>query len=192
MTASPPAETHAAVRKLIGPSPFCRDCADGDGLHCSNRKGKFCTGILFDWKQVALVEALLSDRDSLAAENERLTAELRRVEADNFALAANQCAGGYGDDYGNHRCRLVETAEGERNLAESARERSEAALANLRKAMPSSLVGTVVAAVAARADAYRGDAKKDALADLEAVVAWANLVGSGLPPSEPAGESNHG
>jgi hypothetical protein len=31
---------------------------------------------------------------------------IKELEKENFALAADQCHAGYGDDYGHHRCRL--------------------------------------------------------------------------------------
>lgn len=31
------------------------------------------------------------------------------LEKENFALAANQCHAGYGDDYGNHRCEKIDS-----------------------------------------------------------------------------------
>ena len=33
------------------------------------------------------------------------------LENENFALAANQCHDGYGDEYGNHRCRYQDEIE---------------------------------------------------------------------------------
>jgi hypothetical protein len=35
---------------------------------------------------------------------------IARLHAENFALAANQCHAGYGDEYGNHRCRDQDAA----------------------------------------------------------------------------------
>jgi hypothetical protein len=34
--------------------------------------------------------------------------EIARLKAECFALAANQCHAGYGDDYGNHRCEKID------------------------------------------------------------------------------------
>ena len=61
------------------------------------------------------IEALEADvvkweeyaNDMLDGKNERIVA----LEKECFALAANQCRAGYGDDYGNHRCKRVETLE---------------------------------------------------------------------------------
>lgn len=41
---------------------------------------------------------------------ERAADEINRLQKENFALASNQCHDGYGDDYGNHRCREVDKA----------------------------------------------------------------------------------
>jgi hypothetical protein len=39
-----------------------------------------------------------------------LSAEIERLNAENFALAADQCHAGYGDEGGNHRCKEVDAA----------------------------------------------------------------------------------
>lgn len=39
--------------------------------------------------------------------------EIAALKAENAALAADQCHAGYGDDYGNHRCRDVDNARAE-------------------------------------------------------------------------------
>lgn len=38
----------------------------------------------------------------------QLEAEVARLKAECFALAANQCHASYGDDYGNHRCEKID------------------------------------------------------------------------------------
>jgi hypothetical protein len=38
----------------------------------------------------------------------QLQAEVKRLEDENFALAANQCHDGYAGEYGHHMCREVE------------------------------------------------------------------------------------
>lgn len=39
---------------------------------------------------------------------DRAANEIERLWEENSALASNQCHDGYGDDYGNHRCRVVD------------------------------------------------------------------------------------
>jgi len=59
------------------------------------------------------IEALEADvvkweeyaNDMLDGKNERIEA----LEKECFALAANQCNFGFGDDYGHHRCKRIET-----------------------------------------------------------------------------------
>lgn len=62
--------------------------------------------------------------DRSPAALEALTAEVIRLRAECFALAAGACSGHYGDDYGNSRCSLVDVQ----------RTRAEAAEALLREA----------------------------------------------------------
>jgi hypothetical protein len=49
-------------------------------------------------------------RPSEWAEDEvtKLRAEVKRLEDENFALAANQCHDGYAGEYGHHMCGEVE------------------------------------------------------------------------------------
>jgi ABC-type proline/glycine betaine transport system substrate-binding protein len=42
-----------------------------------------------------------------------LIASWRDLVAENFALAANQCHDGYGDEWGNHCCRSIDKAVSE-------------------------------------------------------------------------------
>jgi hypothetical protein len=49
--------------------------------------------------------ALLGIQDSTQTPAEAI----RELQAECFALAANQCHAGYGDDYGNHRCEKIDT-----------------------------------------------------------------------------------
>lgn len=46
----------------------------------------------------------------LASALEALSAELDQEREAAFALSADQCEGGYGDEHGNHRCTLVDEA----------------------------------------------------------------------------------
>jgi len=70
----------------------------------------------------ARIEALEADvvkweeyaNDMLDGKNERIEA----LEKECFALAANQCRAGYGDDYGNHRCKHIEDLEAARDAVE--------------------------------------------------------------------------
>jgi hypothetical protein len=58
-----------------------------------------CTDCLnTGWDQGAPYEA----REALA--------EIARLQAENFALAANQCHDGYSDEGGSHRCKEVDNA----------------------------------------------------------------------------------
>ena len=64
-------------------------------------------GVRFEVNGVELASLIHSWRErtaALAAER----AKVERLERENFALAANQCHAGYGDDYGNHRCREID------------------------------------------------------------------------------------
>jgi hypothetical protein len=47
-----------------------------------------------------------------AAEDKRIH-DTDALRAENFALAANQCDDGYGDEWGNHRCRAIDRAVSE-------------------------------------------------------------------------------
>jgi len=48
---------------------------------------------------------------------EEVLAELDRLHAENFALAANQCKAGYADEHGDHMCSLLDALrEAERFL----------------------------------------------------------------------------
>lgn len=53
-----------------------------------------------------------------------LAAERDALKAENFALAADQCHDGYGDERGNHQCRHVDA---ERQLVKIATDRARAA-----------------------------------------------------------------
>lgn len=46
----------------------------------------------------------LSDYEALQAECDGLRKDLEEAEARGAELSAGACHGGYGDDYGNHRC----------------------------------------------------------------------------------------
>jgi len=49
---------------------------------------------------------LCADRAKIVAfATTALQAENARLQQENFALAADQCHSGYGDEWGNHRCK---------------------------------------------------------------------------------------
>jgi hypothetical protein len=78
-----------------------------------------------------LSRQFLRGRKVLAAK----VAEIARLEAENFALAADQCDDGYGDEWGNHQCRRVDEAVGEcANLAKIVTAK-DAVIARLREAL---------------------------------------------------------
>lgn len=57
-------------------------------------------------EQLMLTQRLLETSGTLAQkEIDALKKKLVEAERENFALAANQCHAGYGDEYGNHCCR---------------------------------------------------------------------------------------
>lgn len=64
---------------------------------------------------------------SLAA-LEALAAEVIRLRAECFMLAAGACGGHYGDDYGDSRCSLVDA---QRTRADEAETRAEALAAEV-------------------------------------------------------------
>lgn len=46
--------------------------------------------------------------DALYAEREQQAERIERLEKENFALAADQCHGGYAGEHGHHRCRELD------------------------------------------------------------------------------------
>lgn len=66
------------------------------------------------WKQGA-IDACNKVLDAIhghyATTLDALRARVKELEAECFRLAADTCHAGYGDEYGNHRCREVDAAE---------------------------------------------------------------------------------
>ena len=60
---------------------------------------------------------------------------LLKLEAENFALAANQCHDGYGDEWGNHCCRSIDKAITECEFLARRAGEAEAQNARLREAL---------------------------------------------------------
>jgi hypothetical protein len=52
-------------------------------------------------------------RERRTDENAVLRARVAELETENFALAANQCHDGYGDEWGNHCCHAIDKAVSE-------------------------------------------------------------------------------
>lgn len=103
---------------------------------------------------------------------EQLEAEVIRLRAQCFALAAGACGGHYGDDYGHSRCSLVDAQ----------RTRAEAAEALLREAgvMSAALADTIewLSDFADRQCEWDGDTSA-ARSEAQAARALADKIGGG-------------
>ena len=74
-------------------------------------------------------------KHSILSQPDPRDAEITRLEDENFALSADQCDDGYGDEWGNHQCRRVDAAVKEaEELAIKLSER-DAEIRKLREAL---------------------------------------------------------
>jgi hypothetical protein len=62
-------------------------------------------------------------------------AAIKALREENFALAANQCHDGYGDEYGNHRCRKIDTLQADSIRHQRTIKYAEARIAELEEGL---------------------------------------------------------
>jgi hypothetical protein len=67
-----------------------------------------------------LVERLIRERDEARAEATAYKASYETVCSAATSMAANQCHDGYGDEWGNHRCRVQDALQARVKVLEEA------------------------------------------------------------------------
>lgn len=92
------ASTFAEWNVYATPSPSAQTHAPPVCVYCDNDLSCDRCGMEQPYTDISIAKA-----DLAAA-----SARIGEMEKENFALAANQCHAGYGDDYGNHRCEKID------------------------------------------------------------------------------------
>lgn len=83
-----------------------------DAAALANELHAFCAAAPHDYpghniELFERVESFLRTLIPVAVSREEV-ARIEHLEKENFALAANQCHAGYGDEWGNHRCEKID------------------------------------------------------------------------------------
>lgn len=82
----------------------CSTCPEGANYEIDYERMEKDAAYIFTLRNAA--PALLDAAEALP----KAQARIAELERETFALAADQCHAGYGDDFGNHRCKEVDAA----------------------------------------------------------------------------------